>query len=220
MGLPTIKGGTMAAKHIRVLMVSNKSSDRAVDGTAGSVLGKLPGNKNFPNPPVDPAVLQAALSDFRTAAAAAVKGGVHATAEKNRKKHELVALLRKLALYVQANCNEEVSILTSSGFQAASTVRTLGPLPKPDAPAVENGHTTQLLLTVPKVPKAKSYEVQVAPVTGSTIGAWQGAGTFTKSRKLPVNGLTPATTYAFRVRAIGGTTGCSDWSDPVTHMCM
>ena len=37
---------------------------------------------------------------------------------------------------------------------------------------------------------------------------------------MPVNGLTPGTNYTFQVRAIGGSTGYSDWSDPVSHMSM
>ena len=35
-----------------------------------------------------------------------------------------------------------------------------------------------------------------------------------------VTGLTPGTVYAIQVRALGGTTGSGDWSDPVAHMCM
>ena len=35
-----------------------------------------------------------------------------------------------------------------------------------------------------------------------------------------ITNLTPGTIYTFRVRAIGGSTGSSDWSDPVAHMCM
>jgi len=37
---------------------------------------------------------------------------------------------------------------------------------------------------------------------------------------MPVNGLVPGTMYQVQVRAIGGSTGYSDWSDAVHHMCM
>jgi len=67
-------------------------------------------NKNFTALPVDLPMLQAALSDFTASIAAAVQGGSQATNEKNKKKHELVALLRKLGLYVQANSNEDPAI--------------------------------------------------------------------------------------------------------------
>jgi hypothetical protein len=32
--------------------------------------------------------------------------------------------------------------------------------------------------------------------------------------------LTPGGTYSIQGRAIGGSTGYSDWSDPVSHMAM
>lgn len=49
---------------------------------------------------------------------------------------------------------------------------------------------------------------------------WQSAGMFTQARRIVLTGLTPGVTYAVRVRAIGGSTGFSDWSDPISHMAM
>src|SRR5215510_8461772 len=86
----------------------------------GAVLANVHKNKNFTALPVDQPTLQAALTDFTASIAATVQGGSQATNEKNKKKHELVALLRKLGLYVQANSNEDAAILMSSGFHAAS----------------------------------------------------------------------------------------------------
>ena len=201
-------------------MSFGSDTDHQVEETGGAVVAGLPGNKNFPNPPVDPATLQATLTDFTAAIAASAQGGVHATNYKNQKRRELIVMLRKDALYVQGNCNDDLAVLTSSGFKAASTVRTLGPLPKPVLDTVDNGHSGQLLITVQRLPNAKSYEAHLATVIGGAIGPWQLVGMFTKSRNLPVNGLTPGTIYTFRVRAIGGTTGYSDWSDPVSHMSL
>jgi hypothetical protein len=87
--------------------------------------------------------------------------------------------------------------------------------------AVDNGHSTQLLVNVNKVANARTYELQTAAIgDGGAPGPWQRGGLFTKSRAMLLNGLTPGTTYAVQVRAIGGSTGYSDWSDPVSHMCM
>ncbi|MGN6554051.1 MAG: fibronectin type III domain-containing protein [Verrucomicrobiota bacterium] len=33
-----------------------------------------------------------------------------------------------------------------------------------------------------------------------------------------MEGLIPGTLYSIQVRGIGGSTGTSDWSDPVSHM--
>lgn len=40
------------------------------------------------------------------------------------------------------------------------------------------------------------------------------------SRHIIFDGLLAGTTYTIQVRALGGSTGQSDWSDPVSHMCM
>jgi len=42
----------------------------------------------------------------------------------------------------------------------------------------------------------------------------------TQARSVQIPGLTPGTTYTVQACALGGTTGQSDWSDPVSHMCM
>ena len=123
----------VAPKHIRVLLPSNTQPDHDVEEIGGSVLANLygSGKNNFPASPVDQATLQSSLNDFTAAIAATIQGGRHATNEKNQKKHRLVGFLRQNGLYVQGACNEDVATLTSSGFQAASTVRVKGPLPKP-----------------------------------------------------------------------------------------
>jgi Fibronectin type III domain len=197
-----------------------RHSDHQLEETTGNVITGVYGNKALPSPPVDPVTLKTTLTDFTVAVAASAQGGVHATNEKNKKRHELIGLLHQLALYVLANCNNDLATLTSSGFKAATTTRTKVPLSKPVITGVDNGHSGQLVLKAPKVPTAKSFEVEVATVNGGTIGPWQRGGVFTNSRRMIVAGLTPATMYTVHVRAVGGTTGYSDWSDPVTHMCM
>ncbi len=47
----------------------------------------------------------------------------------------------------------------------------------------------------------------------------QAVGVFTQSRMV-IPDLIPGTTYTLQARAIGGSTGYSDWSDPVSHMSM
>ena len=48
-------------------------------------------------------------------------------------------------------------------------------------------------------------------------GAWQSAGIYNSTRDMIVHGLTPGALYTFQVRALGGSTGQGDWSDPVSH---
>jgi len=40
----------------------------------------------------------------------------------------------------------------------------------------------------------------------------------TRARKIELPGMTPGTTYSLEARAIGGSTGYSDWSLPTSIM--
>ena len=42
---------------------------------------------------------------------------------------------------------------------------------------------------------------------------WQEGLISTQARRITLTGLTPGTTYRVRVRAIGGSTGCGDWTE-------
>ena len=210
----------MPSKRLRVLLTFTRGDDHQVEQLGGSVNANLYGNKWFTAPPVDQPTLQTALTDFTTSVAAAAQGGIHVTANKNKKRHILVGLLRQLALYVQANCNDDLAVLVSSGFQAGSTTRARAPLPKPVIASVDQGNSTQLLVTVKSIRNVRTWDVECAPVApGGALGQMQQLGGFTSSRSIPITGLTVGTTYSIRVRAVGGTTRYSDWSDPVSHIC-
>jgi hypothetical protein len=49
-------------------------------------------------------------------------------------------------------------------------------------------------------------------------GTWLDAGIYTQARRIVLGNLTPGTTYAIRARAIGGSDGSSEWSNPVSLM--
>jgi hypothetical protein len=145
-------------------------------------------------------------------------GGTAATADKNNKKEALIVALRKLKHYVEDNCGNDLAVLLSSGFQAAATTRNRTPLANPSIFSVDLGHSTELVLKVTPIPRAKCYEVRMAPVgAGNVPAAWQSAGLFTPSR-ISIADLVPGTTYVFQVRAVGGSSGYSDWSNPVSRM--
>jgi hypothetical protein len=104
--------------------------------------------------------------------------------------------------WVEHNCGNDLSVLLSSGFQAAPREQ----------------HRTVLKVT--PIKHAKCYEVRCAAViAGNTPGPLQIIGLYTSSRVMKINGLTPGTTYMFQVRAIGESTRYSDWINPVSRMC-
>jgi len=212
-------------QKVIVLTGFAKLSDAEALATAGAVIKGIYVDKVFAaSPPFDEATLRTSVDDLTGSIAtqAQAGGGTTVTTVKNKKRDVLDGLLRKLAHYVQANCNDDVQVVLNSGFQAKTTaVRSQVPLEKAKIVSVDNGHTKELVVRAQKIPRARSYEVQAAAVgANNTVGSFQPAGIFTKSRSMTVTGLTPGTIYAIQVRALGGSTGSGDWSDVVTHMCM
>ncbi|HZF02224.1 MAG TPA: fibronectin type III domain-containing protein [Methylomirabilota bacterium] len=189
--------------------------DAQLDEFTGAVVASLTGNAAYPTPAVSIADLSAAQTAFEAAMTAMAQGGMQATAAKNDARAKLVALLRQEANYVQLTGKNDLPTLLSSGFQASSTNNTQSPLDTPGILGLDNGMSTQLVARVQGVINAKAYEAQV-----KNGGGWTPAGVFTQSRRMVLAGLTPGQIYAVQVRAVGGSTGYSDWSDPVSHMAM
>jgi hypothetical protein len=207
--------------QLRVLLGFTNAPDHQLEETAGAVIENLYGSAGFPTPPVTVVALQAALTAFTDSIAAQVQGGTAATADKNNKRDALIDLLRQLASYVQEQADNDLAKLLSSGFDAVSTNRAQAVLEPPVIKDILNGNSGQLLVRVGPVKNAKAYEVRYALApAGQPQGPWQSGGLFTNSRSMPINSLTPGQNYMFQVRAIGGSTGYSDWSNPVGHMSM
>jgi hypothetical protein len=187
---------------------------------ASAVITGLTDNPAFPAPTVDLKAVQAAADSLNSALAARINGGKAATAEKNNKQEELVALLRKLKHYVEDNCGNDAAVLLSSGFQPASASRARSVLVSPTILSVDFGNSGELVLKITPIARARCYEVRMAAVgSGNAPGPWQNMGLFTNSKSISITGLIQGTTYVFQVRAVGGSTGYSDWSNPVSRFC-
>jgi hypothetical protein len=189
--------------------------DASLDEFTSNIITSLTGNAGFPTPPVALADLGALQTAFENALAAAAQGGTQLTAVKNAAREALATALRKTAAYVQTIAGQDVALLLSSGFLANSTSKTQTPLATPNIVEIDNGMSTQLVVRLQGVSNARAYEVQV-----KNGGGWQPAGVFTQARGIVVGGLTPGGIYAVQARGVGGSTGYSDWSDPVSHMVM
>ncbi len=212
----------MPTYHVSLGFAQLPDSD--LDEFTGAVVAGLTGNTAFPTPAVSIADLTAvsiadltaAQTAFEDAMTAMSQGGTQATADKNAKRDALVALLRTEAQYVQLNGKNDLPTLLSSGFQVNSTNTAQSPLDTPSIVQITNEMSTQLVVRVQGVDNARAYEAQVKNGTGGFLPA----GTFTQSRRMILTGLTPGQNYTVQVRAVGGSTGYSDWSDPVSHMAM
>lgn len=211
----------MKEKVQRVSLAFTSGSNHEVETVAVAVGGKLFGNTKFPEPPVDKVTLETATKDFTTANAEAAVGGPSDTANRDGKRDVLVNLLKVLAAYVQTESANDLAVLLSSGFTAMSTNRSQSQLPTPELGKIKNGMSGQLLISVKAITNARCYELRYALIAADgAVGPYQSGGIYTSSRNMPLNLLTPGSRYAVQVRAVGGSTGYSDWSDPASHMSL
>jgi hypothetical protein len=212
---------TTTAKQIKAALGFSRTLDPDVVARGHAVFTGLNGNPNYDKPPVDLAVFKTAVDNYAAAIAAGLDGGKKAISDRKKRRHEVITMMRLLGHYVEATCKNDMAIFTSSGFQAASTTRTPPqPLPQPTIEKIDQGTTGKLVATIKALRKARNYELRYAALGGGGMpGSWTII-TLTSARPaVPISGLTPGTTYAFQVRALGKL-GHTDWSDSATRMCI
>ena len=199
---------------IHVSLAFANLSDAGLDEFASNVVIKMTGNALFTTPVVSMATLGAAQVAFHAALAAMTQGGTQATAAKNAARATLVGLLRQQANYVQGIANNNEVTLLSSGFERTSPNTGQSPLTAPVIEKITNVASTQLGIKMRADANSKAIEIQ-----GKTAGAtYAHLGTFTGVRGIVLANLTPGLTYELQARGVGGSTGHSPWSDPVSHM--
>lgn len=210
----------MKLKHALVLRGFARGKQEKVILCARAVVNLMYPQAVFANPPVAVVDLEAAIAELENAQTAMAQGGTAATALKNQKKAELIELLEELADFVDVKAAGDLAVLLSSGFEARKTTQTRSPLATPLLRGVTNGASGELVASAAPVANARCYEVYAAVVgPDGTPLEWRFHGTATAARKITATGLTPGTMYLLRIRAIGGTTGYSDWSDAMTQRC-
>ena len=142
--------------------------------------------------------MQAAADDLNAALAAMAHGGMAATAEKNNKQEVLIALLRKLKHYVEDNCKNDLAVLLSSGFQAASSNRNRSPLANPAILSVDFGNSAELVLKVTPIARAKCYEVRSAAAGVNGVpGPGKQPDCSPTRESMTISGLVPGTDLCF-----------------------
>ena len=79
-----------------------------------------------------------------------------------------------------------------------------------------NNGSSQLLLRLQPVTNARMYQIQTSVDGGKT---WVEMTASTQARRVVLTGLIPAATYLVRARAIGGSTGASNWVTSGSIIC-
>jgi Fibronectin type III domain len=131
-------------------------------------------------------------------------------------------MLKALGRYVELASKDDEATFISSGFVPKATARASAaqPLPQPTIAKIEQGNSGQLSVSATPVHQKALFEMRYAPaVPGGTPSNWIYVK-FTSTRPPQlISGLTPGTEYVFQVCA-HGKAGQTDFSDPVTRMCI
>jgi len=180
-------------------------------------------NPAYPSAPVDMADFKAAIDAYSAAVTATLEGGKATTVERDKRRNDVIIMLRLLGHYVEANCKNDMTTFLSSGFVAAAPAPHTPPQPvtAPLIVSVDQGSPGQLLVTFKPVAKARSYEVRYGAVpTAAGAGiSWITVLVPSSKPPAPISNLTAGVSYQFQVRAFGKL-GFSDWSASVERMAI
>ncbi len=185
-----------------------------VSTTAGAVSKGLTNNPALPSPPVPPAELDLLKGTFDAAIIAASNGGTLLTAQKDAARAALVAALNKDASYVDIECDDDITILLSSGFEPVSMNRTQVVLAPPKILDVTVRQSGELKVSIGGDPNRKSILGRIKPLGGE----FGPVISFKNSRNIIFAGCIAGTAYVMQLCGLGGSTGQSDWSDPITKI--
>jgi hypothetical protein len=163
-----------------------------------------------PPDPTAPLDMTTRVTNLQTAVTNYEDGGTQALNARNLALAAVIEGLDALAFYVQTVARFNLPLLLASGFQATSNNRGQSKLDTPTITGIANDSPTTLDVHITSVANAYGYEVQTCIGTG----AWTSVKYSQQARTITLTGLTTGTVYNVRVRALGGSTGQSDWSMP------
>ena len=210
----------MVPKLIKAALAFHKALPEQVLSQGYGLLKGLIGNSNFTNPSIDLGVFKTDLDTYAASIADAKDGGKKAITLRNTQGAVVIRTMQHLATYVELNCKEDMNIFLSSGLQPRSGARTSAqPLDQPIILNIDQGPTGQLLASIKPVRRAKSYELRfgAAGAGDATPAVWSTMTVPNAKTAVPINGLTPGTTYAIQVRAYGQL-GYTEYSDSAIRM--
>ena len=197
------------------LGLKEQTDGELVDYAANKVL-KL--TNNVPFAAVDPTALaiKGKNDAFILAVAKALKGSEQDTREKNTLRKELEEMLTLQASDCALIAGDDTVLFGTTGYQAKDTKGSpTGELVTPENILFRKyGNTPgQLIPDWDSVEDAKNYTVQVYTDINNPAGTLVKEVMVSPS-KATINDLPTGTIVYVRVRANGGSTGHSPWSDP------
>ncbi len=173
----------------------------------------LTGNAAFPTPTPTTAALTTAC-DALDAANQAYDFNRGKTEKETRDVAfaVLMDLIRELAGYVQAHCNNEKDLILSTGFDVRRIATPLGELPPPsNVRALVTPYPGRLEVRWAGVPGRRLYSLYMTDKDPQDPASWKLL-TQTSKNRYTVENLTSNTVYTFRLQTIA-TAGVSPMSD-------
>jgi hypothetical protein len=209
------------AQLIRALLDFMKMAPDALRNFAHVIYSGMNGSPVYPNPPISMDAFAAQLETFSSLVVEAMDGSRKAIAARDSEGHELRIMLLQLAKYVELASNGDMAAFLLSGFHPASNVRTQTP---PISYSIRNirfgKNSGELDFRFMAVIGAHSYEIRWAECNADgTPGEWTVKAFGKTKGYFTIQGLKPGTVYLFQVHALIDAV-FTDWSDPVSHMCV
>ena len=171
-------------------------------------------------PPIDKAALEAAIASYSLLSTQAADGSKKAIAARNHQGDILIKMLRQLGHWVEANCNDDLKTFLASGFHAKSATSNKRQPVSESIRKLRPGKNSGEMEVVPvALPEALAYQLRFAPASGGTPANWTIQPVGLTRPPTVVTGLAPRTSYVFQVRAVTRS-GYTDWSDPITRICV
>ena len=98
-----------------------------------------------------------------------------------------------------------------------STNRAQSVLAAPEIIAVEYGQTGEIKVRVKGDPNRRAIQGRIKNAAGGEFGPLI---TFKSSKEIIFDSLTSGVTYVMQLIGLGGSTGLSDWSEPVSKIAL
>ena len=174
------------------------------------VITMMTDNQNFPAPAPPLSEVSTSLDTLKEREELALKGGMGMVKQRNVALRKARNCMNLLTAYVQTTANEQPdqaeAIIESAGMKVGKQrSRTKLPLEARHGDAIG-----RVVLDAKALPKPVQYRWQMS--TDQEI--WTDLPETFKTKTV-VDGLVPATVYAFRLRTVTKN-GPSEWSSPIT----
>ena len=172
-------------------------------GKADLVLSEMLKNAEyFPEPIPALADVRAAATELGLANVAAQSMDKVAISYRNEKKDELIALLRKLGVYVNLCADSNRTIALSSGFDIRKESEPSPAITSVDVPVISAGpNQGELDSKVRTVAGARMYQFFISADESKPVSEWKSYPS--TKQKFSFTGLNSATRYYVRVAAVG-----------------